>query len=297
MYKKYITVKLAGGLGNQLFIWATASAISKRNNYELKFDASECTQYGCELERFGIELTTKPSIPSNGELRSRYRETPNFVVTLIRNLRTRMRFFRIGGIFWERPGGFDKSVFDIKNGKVLRGYFQSFKYFEDFQEIIRKNLDNLKFESEQFLSLSTSLSSSPWVAIHIRRQDYEDLQNTFGIVGVNYYKRAMDQVESLIPNVRKYVFSDDINQAKLLIPDCNGYIGSSELESAAETLVLMSRANAIIGANSSFSWWAAFLMKSDDNLKYFPDPWFIDKKLNNSDLVPPTWSRVSIFSE
>ena len=297
MRRKYITVKLVGGLGNQLFIWATAMAISKSNNYEVKFDASECTQYGCELDRFGIELTSKPSITPNGELRSRYFETPNLAVSLIRNLRTRMRFFRVGRIFWERPGGFDKSVFDIKDGKVLRGYFQSYKYFEDLQEIILKTLGSLKFESKQFLSLSISLSSSPWVAIHIRRQDYEDLQNTFGIVGVNYYKQAMDQIESLIPNVRKFVFSDDIDQAKLLFPDCDGYIGRSELESAAETLVLMSRANAIIGANSSFSWWAAFLMKSEDNLKYFPDPWFIDKKLNNTDLVPPTWSRVSIFSE
>lgn len=297
MRKEYITVKLAGGLGNQLFIWATAIAISQKRNLKLRFDASECTQYGCELELFGIELNAKPTTPPSGTLRSQFPESSNFIIDFLRTARARARFFRVGEDFWERPGGFDRTVFNIKEGKNLRGYFQSYKYFESLREDIRDILGTLKIESKEFLSLSKSFSSSPWVAIHVRRQDYEIMQNTFGLLGESYYKDAIKEIELVLPNVKKYVFSDDIVQAKLLIPGCTGYIGKDELNSASETLILMSQADAIIGSNSSFSWWAAFLMKAEGHLKLFPEPWFVDKKLNSKDLVPPSWNRIPISEE
>lgn len=290
-----IKVKLVGGLGNQLFIWATAYSISKRRNLDLVIDASECTQRGFELAVFGIEAAIKPLNPPDGILPTRFPNSQSRWIKQFHKWRNGWRYFRLGKNFWERSGGFDHTVFSIPKGKNLRGYFQSYKYFQEIQEEIRGILGILTFQSEDFITLSKSLSLSPWVAIHIRRQDYELSQNTIGLINRSYYENAIHLLGLTLPNIKKYVFSDDIAQAKQILPGCDGYIGSDNLISAAETLVLMSQANAIIGANSSFSWWAAFLMKAEDNLKFFPEPWVIDRKLNNNYLVPPSWTRISVL--
>ncbi len=295
MRNNSITVKLVGGLGNQLFIWATAYSISKRRNLELIIDAGECTQRGFELGVFGIEAELKPIGTPDGILPTRFPNSRSNWLKLFRIVRGKLRYFRLGKNYWERSGGFDQTIFDIPAGKVLRGYFQSYKYFQDYSKDIQNFLISNIRPSKDYEHFLRKLKNERWVAIHVRRQDYGIAYNSFGLVGESYYKTAIEAIESRLPNIKKYVFSDDIAQAKVLIPGCESYIGSDNLMSAAETILVMSQADAIIGANSSFSWWAAFLMKAEDSLKVFPEPWFIDKKLNSSDLVPPSWSRISIL--
>lgn len=294
MERGSIKVKLVGGLGNQLFIWAAAYAICKKKNLNLIIDASECTQRGYELDFFGIEADIKPLNAPDGVLPTRFPNAQNILIRQFRIWRKYYRFFRIGRNFWERPGGFDRTVFDISAGKTMRGYFQSFKYFEDFSQEIQSYLTTNWSRSKAIHELLGIVTGRPWVAIHVRRGDYETMQSVFGLTGNYYYKEALKQLDLFLPNAKKYVFSDDIAQAKLIVPGCDGYIGNNELGNACETLLLMSKANAIIGSNSSFSWWAAYLMKAEDHLKIFPNPWFIDKKLNNIHLVPPTWTSISI---
>ena len=293
--KNAITVKLVGGLGNQLFIWATAYSISKKRNLDLIIDASECTQRGFELGIFGIKAEIKPINPPDGILPTRFPKSQSNLLKLFRICRTKLRYLRIGRNFWERSGGFDPTVFSIPIGKTLRGYFQSYKYFEETSEEIRNYLITNITPSTHYQELLSTLNNRPWIAIHVRRPDYEDVQNVFALLDKSYYKKAIDLVGFARPNISKYVFSDDIVQAKLLLPDCDGYIGSENLTSVAETILLMSQAEAIIGANSSFSWWAAFLMKSEDSIRVFPEPWFIDQEFYTNELVPPSWSRISIL--
>ena len=293
--KNAITVKLVGGLGNQLFIWATAYSISKKRNLDLIIDASECTQSGFELSIFGIKAAIKPVNPPDGIFPTRFPKSQSILLKLFRTCRTKLRYLRIGKNFWERSNGFDPTVLAIPIGKTLRGYFQSYKYFEETSEEIRGYLITNITPSAYYQELLSTLKSEQWVAIHARRQDYWIGSNSFGLIKDSYYKSAIDAIEERLPKIKKYVFSDDIAQAKLLIPDCDGYIGSDTLISAAETILIMSQADAIIGANSSFSWWAAFLMKAEDTLKIFPEPWFIDTNLKSDDLVPPSWSRISVL--
>ena len=118
------------------------------------------------------------------------------------------------------------------------------------------------------------------------------MSETFGLTTERYFVDALKYIEKIFPYAKKVVFSDDITEAKKLLPECDLYIGKDELPSAVETLILMSKSSAIIGSNSSFSWWAAFLSEAPDFCKIFPEPWFRDESIDTNDLVPPSWYRI-----
>ena len=284
-----VKIKLVGGLGNQLFIWATAFVIQKKHNYKLSFDASACEQWGCELESFGINIDLKPlritgNLPGNS--------SNHVIVQTLRSLRSKGRKLRIGKNFWEKNSSFDPTVFNIKPGKVLCGYFQSYKYFLGFEKEIRKHLTQGFLGGDDYSKLLTQFDGSHWVAIHVRRQDYALLGETFGLTTERYFVDALKYIESVFPGAKKVVFSDDISEARKLLPNCEFYIGKGDLPSSVETLILMSKSSAIIGSNSSFSWWAAFLSEASDDNKIFPSPCFRDRAIDTSDLVPPSWHRI-----
>ena len=109
-------------------------------------------------------------------------------------------------------------------------------------------------------------------------------------LGIDYRAAIGDKVPAA--NAGKIVFSDDVLQAKIAMPNCDGYIGVEQLKSSAARLILMSKADAIIGSNSTFGWWAAYLSEAQSKFKIFPDPWFKDAKINPKDLVPLDWTRV-----
>jgi hypothetical protein len=287
-----IKVKLVGGLGNQLFIWATAIAISKRTGLRFDLDATHCTQWGYQLGDFGIKAKYLPKLPPDGLLPTRIIKQDSRVINSLRLIRRELRKFRIGSKHWERSNSFDSSVFEIRPGKILCGYFQSYKYFDEHRKEIRNFLlDNFNVTSE-FEFIYKPFEASTWVAIDFRRQDYEKFSETFGLVGENYYQAALASISDEFPNLKKIVFSDDVPQAKIAIPNCDGYVGIEQLKSPAARLILMSKADSIIGSNSTFGWWAAYLSEAQDKFKIFPDPWFKDPKINPKDLVPLNWTRI-----
>ena len=287
-----IKVKLVGGLGNQLFIWATATAISKRTGLRFDLDATQCTQWGYQLGDFGIDAKYMANSPPDGLLPTRIVKNDSRLINFLRLIRQELRKFRIGPNHWERSNSFDSSVFKIRAGKTLCGYFQSYKYFESYEKEIRDFLVNNFILAPEIEVLCKQFEGSNWVAIDFRRQDYERFSHTFGLVGENYYQAALAYLSSEFPNIKKIVFSDDVLQAKIAIPNCDGYIGVEQLKSSAARLILMSKADAIIGSNSTFGWWAAYLSDAQNKFKIFPDPWFKDAKINPRDLVPLHWTRI-----
>ena len=292
MSQEPIKVKLVGGLGNQLFIWATATAISKRTGLRFDLDATQCTQWGYQLGDFGIEAKYLANSPPDGLLPTRIMKHDSRLINFLRLIRQELRKFRIGSNHWERSNSFDSSVFEIRPGKTLCGYFQSYKYFENHEKEIRDFLVNNFILAPEIEVVAKQFEGSKWVAIDFRRRDYERFSHTFGLVGEKYYQAALTFLSSEFPNLRKIVFSDDVLQAKIAMPNCDGYIGVEQLKSSAARLILMSKADAIIGSNSTFGWWAAYLSEAQSKFKIFPDPWFKDAKINPKDLVPLDWTRV-----
>lgn len=274
-----VTVKLRGGMGNQLFGWACGFSVSRRTGLDLVLDSGQIVrQYtespsrSFELDYFGLQSNSHRLDSANGP------RGEGFFGFLKEHQPT----------LKEQSFSFDSRTLAIKAPVTLEGYFQSSLYFEEFRQEILGYLRSNARQSRASIQLRDELGQH-WAVAHVRRGDYVNLQDTFSLPGAPYYGRArelLDTVENRIPLV---VISDDTKVARQIVPDATRYIGPAELDSAGDILMLMSNAEAIIGANSSLSWWGAFLGGSEMRLKIFPRQWFRDPGVPLGDLFEQDW--------
>jgi hypothetical protein len=191
--------------------------------------------------------------------------------------------------------GFDYRLFNLCPGVNIRGYFQTFKYYDYcLEHVDKEQIIALRNPSSGFKSYMDSFESRRTCAIHVRRGDYLLHQESIGLKGVNYYKRAIKKVLDSRNVDRFAVFSDDSEAAyKLLdplLPLDTLWPHNFESLSDAENLILMSKADSLIIANSSFSLMAG-LLADEKSLVLRPSTWFVgqDEPL---DLFRPSWIEV-----
>lgn len=269
---KSICVELRGGLGNQLFGWAAGFALSKKLTLNLTLNSSKLIARRYELDEFTL---------SEG-------------ILLIN--KGKKRFHGIGfkeDCFEEDSFQYDSRFESILKPKTLKGYFQSWKYFDAYGNEIKSNLI-LKRESDTLSTLSDELKKYQVLGVHIRRGDYVGLENYHGLTSSSYFKNAVQIIQKLSGFEKIMVFSDQIDIAKEVFPGADYYISSRELRSSPETLILMSRCNSLIGSNSSFSWWAGYISSSNSAVRIFPRPWFTNASIDSRDLLPPNWLTLGI---
>lgn len=269
---KSICVELQGGLGNQLFGWATGFALSKKLTLNLTLDSSKLIARGYELNEF----TLSEAIVLSNKRRKRFRG-----------------FGFVDGLFEEDSFQYDSRIEKILKPTTLKGYFQSWKYFDAYKNEIKPQLI-LKEESDSLRKLSDELNKYQVLGVHIRRGDYVGLENYHGLTSDSYFKNAVHIIQKLSGFEKIMVFSDQIDIAKEVFPSGDYYISSQELRSTPETLILMSRCNSLIGSNSSFSWWAAYISSSNSTVRIFPRPWFTKASIDTRDLLPPNWLTLGI---
>ena len=275
MIRSNVVVELQGGLGNQLFGWAAGYVLSQKLNCTLVLDISHLSERGYQLDQFEF---------------SRDLQCINKEKSLIVKISERIN----SSIFEEKSFRYDQRFDKILTPHILRGYFQSWKYHYLFESELYSKVSRLREESSQLKSLKNKFDFSEVIAIHVRRGDYKGLSHIHGIVGPEYYNRALR--ENFIIHQRRFpyiVFSDEPHEAKPVIPGAIAYIGPHDLESPAENLVLMSSCRALIGANSTFSLWAGLIMTSNSKTCIFPQPWFADESLDDSDLLPVEFIRLN----
>jgi hypothetical protein len=289
-----VTFKLVGGMGNQLFIWATSYAFGKLTNKAVILDASECTMWGEQLKSFNIPVHIPGPPNPDGILPTRFVSRTNLLVNLLRATRNQFRNLRIGRTFWENSHlGYDPKVFKVKSGKIIRGYFQSHKYFQIYATEIRENLLGSAQISSEFIELRGKLPLE-YTAIHLRLgKDYKDSDTYFRLVDKSYVRNSLKIIDSKFPGRSKVVVTDNPELARDLVPDADFYLGNEELDNPVDLLVLMSKSSSFIGSNSSLSWWSAFLMEDSHAVRIFPKPWFQDAKLDSRFTLPEEWIRVS----
>lgn len=285
-----ITAELVGGLGNQLFTYAAAYSRSRTLDCPLYIDT---TWYQGNLHR-RLEL-------NQANIAGTYTATSP-ILRKVSSVLTNRLFPNKGlvcGTFIEKHFEFDDQVLNVPIGTSLRGYFQSWKYFESSETQIRNQVRSLRFCSNWYNLMSREFATSdPWVAIHVRRGDYLNPgTNEFhGILQEDYYRAALEIVNEVHGVMPIKVFSDDILAAKSLlshITDRLEFVNPPVESSSLENLLLMSQASGIITANSSFSWWAAWVGHRFDRTVIVPDPWFQKVDISNSDLFPDSWTLVN----
>lgn len=168
----------------------------------------------------------------------------------------------------------------VKGRHYLEGYWQSEKYFKDIRRVLLKDF-TLKKETNNFLKLKKLITKTNSIGIHVRRGDYVKRAVTgkyHGILNAGYYHKAIGIIRKEVKNPRFFVFSDD--------PAISDFSGLT----SPEELILMSLCEHNIIANSSFSWWGAWLNKNPRKIVIAPRRWFRAK--TDSEIVPQPWIKL-----
>jgi hypothetical protein len=287
-----IVVRLCGGLGNQMFQYAAGRSLSIIHKTELVLDLSwyknipgSNTPRKYELGNYNIQarLATK-------------KEERFF------SLYSNRIFKRISWLHWqwnryqEMSFDFDINFPFLLDNTYLDGYWQSFKYFESIADIIRTEFLLSVPPSSIDQVIIDQIITTESVSVHVRRGDYvtqKAASKMHGACSLEYYGAAIQEVEKRITHPYFYVFSDDSNWAKmnLSFPGPTVFVDHNSDATAFQDLRLMSQCRHHVIANSSFSWWGAWLNPKKDKLVIGPNKWFMDNR-STSSLTPNEWIRL-----
>lgn len=285
-----IIVKIIGGLGNQMFQYAYAKALQQKG-YDLKIDISEFDTYklhgGYQLDKYNIDL-----LSSSEKENSKFYSKNIFLKILVK-----LKIFNIN-LIQEKSLLFDKTLLELNDEKYINGYFQCENYFKDIRNILLKQFEinqtitNYSMKIEKMI-----LDSQNSCSMHIRRGDYINNQNIsiHGVCSLNYYKKAINIVNSNFNNIKFFIFSDDIIWVKENLKIENSvYLDSKEKRIPHEDIYLMSICQHNIIANSSFSWWGAWLNQNNNKNVIAPKEWFASDKMQKKaqDIIPEQWIKV-----
>jgi hypothetical protein len=294
--KQNVEIELVGGLGNQLFGYFAGAYYSEKFNKSMIIDFTQVplgmTNHGSELTSFKLNKLEK--ITKNNR-NSMY----NFLKRLFDRLSIKFKLFNylrfnLFGTYQSIETGYDNFIESQDRISRMQGYYQTWKYFN----CLEKNNFNVSLElinpSEWFMEIQKKIRPKNSIAIHVRRGDYKNPNSPTGLLSREYYAEAIAQTNSRFNNHDYWVFSDDIDDAKILlsglIPTGSKWIIPPDQADPAESLVLMSYMKAVIVANSSFSWWAA-IANTKKELVIAPDPWFKRTK-TPLDLIPNSWELI-----
>jgi glycosyltransferase involved in cell wall biosynthesis len=244
----YMTNIMSGGLGNMMFQVATAYALSKSRGHKLVLNPNH------------VGTLHKPP--------SAYKDN---VFKNIEALGGSYEFYKIS----EESFSYKPLPSAITN-IILDGYFQSYKYFEDYQDEIR---ELFKYE------VPTEYNPKGKVSVHVRRGNYTQLSNHHHNLDIKYYLNAV----TYFPGHEFLIFSDDIEWCKLHFEGKNFTFVEGTTD--VEDLYLMSQCEHNVTANSTFSWWGAFLNRNPNKIVIYPDKWFgpANSEFKTWDLFPPEW--------
>ncbi len=259
-----VIIKFSGALGNQLFEYAFYKKISMKT--PVKADLSNFDK-GLEQRKFYLEeLDIKLDHSTREDLR-KY----SFNIPVLNGLKKRLGFINV---YNEKESYvFDEEALHIEDG-YLDGYWQCPKYFDDIKEDIIKDIRFPELLNEQ-AEIKSKMESCNSVSIHVRMGDYLKFKDKYGnICSIDYYKKAIDIIKSKVSDPVFYGFSDDIDMASELLSDediC--WIRSNSEDNAYNDMNLMSSCRHNIIANSSFSWWGAYLGTYKDKIVIAPSKW------------------------
>lgn len=291
-----IIAKLNGGLGNQMFRYALGRSLAKKNDTELKLDISEFKTYTLrkyELENFNI----KENFAKLDEIaKLANKKSTCFVERTIRKLLKAPRKSSSTHIL-ESRFTYDPEIKKLGDNIYLDGHWQSWRYFDDISAILRREFTLKKPPSIKNNKLAKQIGETESVSIHIRRGDYvTDLRTRkyHGICEMEYFSRCIKYIVKRIDSPNFFVFSDEPEWAisNLQLDYTTTIIDHNSSECGCTDMSLMSLCKHNIIANSSFSWWAAWLNKNPNKMVLSPARWFNKAEHDTSDLIPISWKRI-----
>ncbi|MGB5833991.1 MAG: alpha-1,2-fucosyltransferase [Thiohalocapsa sp.] len=302
-----IIVRTCCGLGNQMFQYALGRHLALLRNTELKIDTSPYSawymkvfnSYSHDERYYGLDVfSIDAGFANHSEL---WQLRKKHIGYLARKsfLRSRQKEKTSGKptIFFDKtPFRFNPEVFSCGKDAIFTGFWQNEKYFEDIDDVLR---DDFRFRQEpdsnnhRWLDRIRTENS---ISVHVRRGDYEKvagIRRTFGLCAVDYYHNSLSCIGQRVTNPVVYVFSDDPDWAESNIemefPAI--FMRHNKNGKDHEDLRLMSNCKHNIIANSTFSWWAAWLNENEKKIVIAPRKWTNEFDYSNA-IIPSRWITI-----
>jgi hypothetical protein len=282
-----IIVKITGGLGNQLFQYALGRALSLKLECELVLDISfypQQTLRKYELDKFNV----KARLATDQEVRKAGAGN-HFIARIIRKLGL-ISILYPNYIKERESVKYVKEIDECKLGFYLDGYWQNPKYFELYKRQLCEDFVPVEDISKQAIEWLKKIKETNSISLHVRRGDYVQNVHTNSVHGtcsLNYYRDAIEHIQQKIDFPVFYIFSDDMHWCKDNIDFINNVNFVDDTNTAIDDLMLMKNCKANIIANSTFSWWAAWL--SNNEITIYPKAWFNEAPSNLVSLFPVNW--------
>lgn len=289
-----ILVRLLGGLGNQMFQYAAGLALAGRLDTELRLDISwfadsAVRRYSLDALAISARPATAPELLRFGVSR------PGLVARGLSALGLR-RLVGIRGHVKEPAFQYWPGFRGLGDGSYLDGYWQSERYFEDIGDTIRREFTVREAPDPENRRALDAIRACEAVALHVRRGDYAtspDTNRVHGTTPVEYYHAAGQRIRALTADPVFFVFSDDHVWARenLRFDAPLVYLTHNAADRDVEDLRLMSACRHHIIANSTFSWWGAWLAQPEGQRVIAPRRWF-NVGMDTRDLIPGRWERL-----
>lgn len=289
-----IIVKLMGGLGNQMFQYAAGRALAHRNNAVLKLDMSflhgsqeNDTPRQFMLDAFNIsaECALPLEIPYLGANPSFFQQCRSIYLRWLNKCCT--------NVLIDYDHRINDSFFSAPDNSYLEGYWQSEKYFIAHATTIRNDFTPLGEPEDVNRQLSSYMEKTNSVAIHVRRGDYINnprINSVHGICSLEYYQQCVKSLSAQVDNPEYFVFSDEPDWVgkHLQLDGKVTVVDNNTPEMPVWDLWLMSKCKHNIIANSSFSWWGAWLNGNPDKIVFAPKQWFSGGNVQPN-IIPEQW--------
>ncbi len=281
-------VKLKGGLGNQMFQYAFAKALELHTDSKIKLDCSAFENNNSDTIR-QLRLFNFRTSLSTANITEVRRQCLFSHPGVNRSIFDKIKI--VLEVIINRRYCFNQKCDYIEIDKLLQysyfdGYWQSWRYVNSVSEILKK-----EFVFNEFERPSQYKDINNLVFIGVRKGDYTKETQLYGSFGEDYYNKAISWMEENIHNPVFLVFSNDINWVKENIRfNTERVIYRDDYSNDYEELLLMASCDHAIIVNSTFYWWAAWMIRNPNKIVVAPNKWFADGQKN--DLIPPQWVKL-----
>ncbi len=280
-----IIIRLMGGVGNQMFQYALGKVMALSLNRKLVIEtgllkgtklSSGITPRNFDLDIFNIDLE---------------------FFDLDLHVKKNDKVYSIDEIGFRYDPNLFELIKSINHSVMLTGYWQSYKYLEIFNNVIKTDFTIKAPLINHWEELSKQILSTESIMLNVRRTDYLQKLHYHGVVTKKYLQKAISLVKTKIPDPYFFIFSDDINWCKeniglkrnIFFVDEKYYDNKYQFY-----LKLMTLCKHFILSNSSFAWWSAYLGAGSKSIVILPKEWFkVD--INTTDLTPVSWIKLSMY--
>jgi len=293
-----IITKIQGGLGNQMFQYACGHALSLKTKNKLVLDTTWFKQHSIDTRREFLLSIFKTSInlAENWQIEifNQFFKKP---FTSLSDKWQKKVLKKVGLIRILEPGSHQTININTFGAKhiLLNGFWQTEEYFKKYEKQIRRDFSFMSPPKSDIKFWLNKINHTNSISIHIRREDYANNPKTrayHGLLSLKYYSSAIKLIKTKVCKPVFFVFSDDLQWVKKNFKISNKFFYVDHENQDWEDLRLMSHCQHNIIANSSFSWWGAWLNKNKRKIVIAPANWYASKSIDSSKITPQSWLKI-----